>query len=482
MRSRLALLLVLLAAACADEPDAPAGSAASPAPPPELRARNVVWLSLDTTRADMFGFMGNDWIKTPRIDALARDSVVFAAHQTVVPTTLPSHTTQLTGLYPHHHGTPNNGWMVSDENRMLAEILRDVGFETAGFAGSFALESRFGFAQGFDHWDERFDVLVGEDGNDQNQRSAETLTNAVSDWLRDRAKAGDDAPLFLFVHYFDAHRHYQERGAFLDLYRGLDLPLVLGPALEHQALPAHALARRYAGEISYLDHHVGRLLIALEIAGVLEDAIVLVTTDHGENFAEHDEPFDHGIRVWDPVVRALWTMRLPRRALAGTRIDVPTSSVDVLPTLLAELGLPVPDGLDGLAIDPRKPEAVPPRALYAQASRGATPKRTRPADAPREWENLLRTRAVRRDGWKLIQTPDSSESGSFREQLFHTDEDPYEQNDLLPNASPGLRQRVDALRSELEAWVATAAPRPSEPEKKQARETFERLKALGYVD
>lgn len=451
-----------------ERPGDPAGEAARASHAPAPRARHVVFLTFDTTRADHFGFMGNGWIRTPRLDALAGESIVFTDHQTVVPTTLPSHTTLFTGRYPHHHGTPGNGWMVPAANRMLPEILRDAGFHTAGFAGSFALDRRFDFAQGFDHYDEDFDILAGEQDSDQNQRSAESVTDAVIAYLDAH---GVPEHLFLFAHYFDPHRHYLDRGPFMDRYRSLDVPLVLAPEAAGQEYMARALARRYAGEISYMDHHVGRLLLDLTARGVLDDAIVVVTCDHGENFAEHEEPFDHGLTVYQTALHALWLVRLPHAELGGTRLDWPTSSIDVMPTLLRELGIAVPEQVDGLALDLRAASGPSDRARFAQASR-----ETAQPLIDSGWPNRRKARAIRRGAYKLIQTPQES-----RQQLFDVVRDPAEQIDLLRAPTPDDRARAEALAAELEAWADSAAPLPSHRELEQARETRERLRALGYL-
>jgi arylsulfatase A-like enzyme len=286
-------------------------------PAAKLKGRHVIVISFDTLRVDHLGFMGNDWIRTPRLDSLAETSIVFEDHQTVVPTTLASHSTIFTGNHPHHHGTPGNGWMVNSKNDMLAEVLKRAGFVTAGFVASFALESRFGFAQGFDHYSEEFDVLVGERAADQNHRSAEAVTNSVLEYL-DAEPTPEN--LFLFIHYFDPHHPYSETGSFVDLYANADIPLVVHPARRKERLRALRLARRYAAEVSYLDHHVGRLLLGLQVRGILDDSILVVTSDHGENFIEHGKSFNHGLTVYEPAMRSLWLMRMPRGEKGGMRM------------------------------------------------------------------------------------------------------------------------------------------------------------------
>jgi len=182
----------------------------------------VIFISLDTTRPDHIGCYGNDWVRTPRLDELARESILLLNYRTVVSATLPSHLSLLTGNYPHTHGVVSNGYMVNSENVMLAEILGDAGFHTAGFLGSFALESRFHFDQGFDHFDENFDIEVGTFGADQNQRSAETVNNAVFRYLEDRSV---DERLFLFIHYFDPHAPHTPPPPYDTLY---------GPGRKHR--------------------------------------------------------------------------------------------------------------------------------------------------------------------------------------------------------------------------------------------------------
>lgn len=180
-------------------------------------ARHVILISLDTTRPDHLGCYGNEWIQTPSLDALARESILFTDHLTPATTTLASHASLFTGLYPHSHGVPRNGFTLDPANVTLARILKDAGFTTAGFLGSFALDSRFGIASGFDVFDERFDTMVGQEGADQNQRRAPAVTQAVIEYLE-----GNGVPrhLFLFAHYFDPHQPYAPTEEFRGLYPG----------------------------------------------------------------------------------------------------------------------------------------------------------------------------------------------------------------------------------------------------------------------
>ena len=284
-----------------------------------MAARHVVVISFDTTRADHFGFMGNDRVRTPNLDALAQESIVFTDFMTVVPTTLASHTSLFSGQYPHSHGTARNGFMVNTDNDMLAEILHDAGFHTAGFAGSFALDARFDFAQGFDHYDEEFNVLVGEGGADQNQRPAVDVTDAVIEYLDHH---GVPEHLFLFAHSFDPHYPNAAPAPFDTLYdpRGTDGLASVDDLYQDKTLSDEKrdeYARRwelqYASEISYMDHHVGRLVDDLKRRGILDAALLVITSDHGENLRELPVPFDHGFSVYRSTIDALCVVRLPNR-------------------------------------------------------------------------------------------------------------------------------------------------------------------------
>ncbi|MEN8162154.1 MAG: sulfatase-like hydrolase/transferase, partial [Myxococcota bacterium] len=152
-RSRAAIVArwvgwALLAAGCAE-----------PSEPDDDTPRHVVLITLDTTRADHFGFMGNGEVATPALDALAEESIVLADLTTAAPSTLASHTTLFTGTYPNRHGVLRNGYTVNAENEMLPELLAARGFRTAGFVSAFVMSDRFDFAQGFAHYDQYFDQL-----------------------------------------------------------------------------------------------------------------------------------------------------------------------------------------------------------------------------------------------------------------------------------------------------------------------------------
>jgi arylsulfatase A-like enzyme len=364
---------------------------------------------------------------------------------TVVPTTLPSHTSLFTGKYPHTHGTPQNGYTVNEKNVMLTEILKNAGFHTVGIIGSFALNSRFYFSQGFDHYNQDYEKYAGTNRRTQNERSAQAVTDAAVRYL---GKRGIPPKLFLFVHYFDPHKPFEPPPPYDTLYTKVhyECPHTLSEKDWHASKEA---ARKYAGEISYMDHQVGRLIAYLRKKGILDNAILVVTSDHGENFWEHLPYFHHGTATYQTTMQSVCMIRLPNAAQGGTRIVQPISSIAIMPSLVNYLNLTVPDGIDGRAFDLANiHQTIGVRTLYGQATL------TRPWKAPElstGWQHANKARCIRTGNIKYLQTPYARS-----EELYDLARDPFEQENLLLSPAP------------------ESVPMAN-------RETIERLKALGYM-
>jgi arylsulfatase A-like enzyme len=447
------------------------------------RARHVIFISLDTTRPDHIGCYGNPWISTPHLDRLAGESILFTQYMTVVPTTLPSHTSLFTGTYPHHHGNPQNGYMVNKENVMLTEILKAAGYQTMGFIGSFALDSRFDFSQGFDYYDQSYERFVGDGKLTEHERSARSVTQSV---IRHINAVPLSQPLFLFVHYFDPHKPFEPPAPYDTMYRwegddnsAPDKRIAVSYSCPHSLSDENwqlskQAALGYAGEISYMDHHLGKLLDHLQQKGILDDAILVVTSDHGENFWEHMPYFHHGTSTHQTSMHAVCMIRLPAAAHGGTVVHKPISSVDMLPTILRFLDLPAPERIDGRAFDlDQRADSIGDRLVYGQATL------TSPWKAPAVsagWPHTNKARCVRSGNLVYLQTPYAS-----REELYDLSSDPYEQNNLLKAPSPQMASVARELKKSLEAWAASADPLESFPEKERREETIEKLKALGYL-
>jgi len=285
--------------------------------------RDIVVITLDTFRADLMGAYGNTSALTPKLDALARRSVVFESASAPTPITLPSHASLFTGRYPTSTGVRNNGtFVLPAAETTLAEILKASGWRTGGVIASYPLHSRYGVAQGFDVYDEDISAPQTSAGPAGpiffGERDARRVTDrALEVW--GRLSGG---PRFLWVHYFDTH----------------------APYAAPEPWSSRHLGRPYDGEAAFVDEQVGRLLARIDLEA--PGAVVCVVADHGESLGEHGEK-THGVFVYDATIRVPFLLRGPGQFAAGVRVAEPVSLVDVLPTILALARVDAPPGIDG---------------------------------------------------------------------------------------------------------------------------------------
>ena len=450
----------------------------SPEPP-----RHLVIVSIDTLRADFLPIYGHPWVEASVLDRLAAEGAVFERHAAAAPTTLSSHTSLMTGQWPHTHGVPRNGFVVPRENRMLAEILRDADFETAAFVGGYPLAQRFGFGQGFEHFSARFDpgTQLLPDGV---SRAGESLTDDALAWLS--AREDRTRRLFLFVHYFDVHGPFVQPEPWNRMYRK-DRLNVLGTLRDVREVrtmirrdaelaPAasEALAAQYAAGITYVDHQLGRLVGAMRTSGLLEETLFVVTSDHGETMAEHPgvETWDHGKSVFETAMRIPLVVRRPGAAGGGMRVPELTSNVDVLPSVLELLGVATPDGIEGVSFAQRlRAESFDAHdVVFSEATKPARPELERDG----VWINAHTEKAAQGERYKLVLRPSTGER-----LLFDLEQDPGEENDLLARGDEVARAAADRLAERLSGWSEGASGSVRRDPSPDARE---RLESLGYVE
>lgn len=271
-------------------------------------------MTFDTTRADALGCYGRVPAVTPNLDRLASRGLVFENAHTVAPITLPAHASMLTGLFPVRHGLRQNGLKpLPASATTLAEGARAAGHQTAAFVGAVVLSEAFGLAQGFDHYDEPREQ-PGSVSTHFGERSAGAVVDAALAWL---ARRDRERPFFVWLHFFDPHAPYAPPPEFR------------AGALEREP---------YLGELAYADRELGRFLDALQREGVLERTTVLVVSDHGEAFGEHEE-LTHGSYCYQSTLHVPLILRVPGRTAAGRRSKRLVSVVDVFPTLADAMGL-----------------------------------------------------------------------------------------------------------------------------------------------
>jgi arylsulfatase A-like enzyme len=444
---------------------------------------NLLLVSVDTLRADHLGCYGYERPTSPQLDALARRGLRFARATSVVPTTLASHTTMLTGLLPYQSGVARNGFVVPEEIPTLAEILVRRGYATAGFVSSYVLSREFGIARGFAHFD---DALPERTTMVQHKtvRGSRATTDAALAWIGSARE-----PFFAFVHYFDPHWPYEPPAEAPDFdpdYTGsmsgsqAEIRLLRERLLASGGRPdrdVRHLVALYDAEIATVDAQLGRLWAALEQSGRAARTVVVVTADHGESFWEHDEFIDHGAGVYAATLHVPLLILAPGAPRAAT-VERPVSTLDLFPTLCALAGAEPELPVEGVSLvpllsDPTAP--LPQRRLFAEATKppplggGASA-----ASDLARWPNLPFMKTLQSDGLRYVLTPPSG-----REELYDLGADPEELVDL--SRRPEQRERLAALREAMAERIESIRADARPARNLVDPDTRERLRSLGYT-
>jgi arylsulfatase A-like enzyme len=437
---------------------------------PAAPSANLLVVTLDTTRADHLSCYGYARDTSPRLARLASEGVRFTLSYAAASTTLPSHVSLFTGAAPIAHGVVKNGLALAPGAQTLAVRMRAAGAQTGAIVSSFVLDRRFGLDQGFDHYEDDFtregssyqvDKWRGFETNGAFDRRANLTTDRAIRWLEARDPS---RPFFLWVHYFDPHDPYVPPEPWKSRFAH---PADSAPSLA-EALTRRDVVDAYDGEIAFTDDEVGRLLDHLAALGLDRDTLVVVTADHGEGLGQHGV-IGHAINVYEEAVAVPLVMRWPGHLPPGRTIDGPVESVDVLPTVLALLGLPATDTGRG-------------RDLSAAVLRGDALDADHPVFTHRRPydenanENGKRVHgalfAVRRGQWKWIEgTLDGTR------ELYDLAADPHE----TANRANAERDRAESLARDVAAFRA-ANESKAPVDTKVAPEDRERLRALGYAD
>lgn len=453
MRRHVLALALLLAAAIG------AGSCSRDA---AGRLRGVVFVLLDTVRADRLSCAGSPHPTTPHIDALASEGVRFARTVSFAPWTLPSVAAMLSGQ-------PANLVFDGKLRSSLVENLRRAGFETAAFTEDIYFDPGYGISLGFEHY--RSEAPF--DRTDRLGRHAAEQTFAEAcDWL-DRRLERSSRPFFLLVHTYEPHAPYT-RDRFLE-----DLPTGrVGRELTIDEIDKfrrgvwkptpeeiRAIRALYDGGVREADRHVGRLVEVIDAHEAAGEVLVVVTSDHGEELGEHypSRIADHGHSLRDTLLLVPLVLRGPLPAPPGTVIETPVRTMDILPTVLDLAGVALPPGIEGKSLVPLlRGERLEPSPAFG-GSPHTGPDRT----------------FVRHLGYKLIRVV-GGEVGDppLLEpvppiQLYDLATDPLERVNLA-DRRPDLVRRLVELDERLGRGQALRA----EPLDEESRE---RLRALGYV-
>lgn len=441
-------------------------------PPPDgaTAPRHVVVVLVDTLRADHTGPYGGR-ADTPAIDAFARDAAVFRDARAPASWTKPSVASLLTGWHPWQHLATTHAAVLPDSVPLLPERLGLLGHESAAFVTNAYVSEDYGFRRGWDHFDhsKRFPGEVR-----RHHSRAQAVAARVDAWLA--AREDPARPLFLYVHLTDPHTPYlppdevllrydgapydgwidfEADARILDRFKRGEVDMTLRDRARLQAL--------YAAEVTSTDDGLGRLFAALRRHGVWDDALVVLTSDHGEELLDHGSVL-HGHTLYDELVRVPLIVRAPGVTDGGVSLPGPASLVHVARTLFDALGQRAPDDLAGPSLWPVL------RGLAA------------PAPLPAASARVAGERAVAYGPFKLIETRARA---------------PYATAPLLYDLRTSPDEKVDAAlthpiaREALRGWLGLALgatggggsmkPRPADEAQEVGAATEAQLRALGYL-
>jgi arylsulfatase A-like enzyme len=396
----------------------------------------VILISIDTLRADHLSAYGYTKIRTPHIDAFAQGGTRFAQAEAQIPLTLPSHTSLFTSTYPFENRVEENGERVPAGVVTLASVLQSRGYKTAAFIGSDFLDRRYGLDQGFGDYDSPFahpTAVVANPLAMNMRRDGALVVRAARQWL----EAHRGQPVFVFVHLFDLHVPY--------------------------TLPVDVARRqrisRYDAQLEYVDRVMGSFQHELVESGWWGRSLVVVFGDHGEGLGDHQET-DHGYYVYESTLHVPLIVHWPSGGPAFIPVvRAPVGLIDVAPTILEYLHVPVPASFEGLSQlstlksgETAGPRAVYSESLYAQDAFG--------------WAPL---HALRAGKYKYTQAP--------KAELYDLDSDPREQMNLLSKNAAVAAE----LHNELAKVLTRYAPSERTAPSALPPETVAELESLGYL-
>ncbi|PYV86009.1 MAG: hypothetical protein DMG05_21130 [Acidobacteria bacterium] len=410
----------------------------------KARNRNVLFITLDTTRADHLSCYNagrtpasNRGARTPCLDALAGRGSRFSHATSQVPLTLPSHACIFTGTYPEVHQLRDmGGFVLSPKHVTLAAMARKAGFNTAAFVGSKAVGRQFGLQQGFEVYDDQMgsqDQEAKLPGIFPERRAAVTTDRALN-WLKEHGQQ----KFFLWVHYYDPHDPYDPPEPFKSGY------------------PKDP----YSGEIAYTDQQVGRLFDFLDEAKLQERTLVVVMGDHGEGLNDHGER-THGIFIYDDTLHVPLLMAGPD-VPPGKIVDTQVRSIDLLPTVAEFLGLPANPATQGVSL---WPVIAGGKAVAGKGSNYAYIETL----YPKTYMNWSELRGMRTDRWKFVL--------ARRPELYDLEYDPGEKENVID------RHLAEADHLQKKIWEIIGPPEGDQklvytPVDAQTRQE---LASLGYV-
>jgi len=397
-----------------------------------IEPSNIILISIDTCRADHLSCYGYSRKTTPAIDAVAKGGVLFEQVISPVPITLPAHCSMLTGTIPPDHGVHDNVENKLDQSNVtLAEILKAEGFGTAAIVSTFVLDSQFGLSQGFDTYNDQFEVVRYTSST--NERLGGETSRVANEWLEEHK----NEKFFLFLHYYDPHDQYRPPEPFASTFAD----------------------NLYAGEIAYTDHCIGQVVNKLKELKLYDSSLLIIAGDHGEMRGEHGEQ-EHTYFIYESAIKVPLIFKLPGASHHSRKMTQTVGLIDIVPTVCSLLGIDSPAEMQGQDLSPyllEKEKSEEERGFYCES---VTPLRL----------NANPLLGIRTNRWKYIHTT--------RDELYDLTKDPGETNNLAATEP----HQAKVLESQLRERIAGLTQKDgSSSQADLDDESLARLRSLGYI-
>ncbi|MCX6647475.1 MAG: sulfatase-like hydrolase/transferase [bacterium] len=456
--------------------------------------KNIILIVVDTFTAQHLGFMGYDRGTSPFMDELASRSVVFERAYTPESKTEPAFTSILTGLHPATHGVVDNGSRLPDDLHFLTQDFRDAGFTTWGIPAADVINGRYGFFNKFDFYSQAPPVPL----------PASKVINKITGLLENHPRFGEPEfdisgpPLFLMLHFYDPHTEYTPDENILAQYIEPDYDGTVDGTweqfnkynnyeIEFDAADLQRVEDMYDAEIRTFDNRLRELFDLFERTGLLDDSVIVLTADHGENLGEHHF-ITHGL-PYEASLHIPLLIHFPDDMWGGARIDNLVENTDILPTLMEIASVPVPENLDGQSlislIDPDS-HSLNADSEYTDReylfSLGYKPGSELPTTNPPQISYSDVTYSIFDGTHRLTMkfNPDLSPEAGFEPALFDIKLDPNEATDILSQDHDRnqVQEPLLTLTPILDRMILSSHQRLAS---EMDPETLQMLASLGYL-
>jgi len=459
------------------------------------KRKNIIIISIDTLRADHMGSYGYGRDTTPGLDAFSCEGIVFDRAYTQASSTLPAHSSLFTSTYPDMHGVINIRNSLPSGLMTLAQLLSENGYDTAAFVNASWFHPKFNLNQGFRYYNYYHDLQSKSQGDDiKIGRNAKETNIAVYKWLEKHW----ENPFFLFIHYFDVHSDWNRlpyesslpfsrmfssgysgdfKGGEDGVYASRYLLKVNRDRIKLDPVDRNYIMDLYDEGIAFADYHISDLLNNLKQMGLLDDSLVIITSDHGEEFQEHGQVLHE--QVYEELIHVPLIIRMPKaensikrnlverflslfkeqkKSSQVKRIKTPVQNIDIMPTVLDIAGIDKPLYARGRSLL-KEINGMPAESKYI-FSRNTSGSQY----------------AVRNDAWKLLFFPEENKT-----VLYNIVADPGETKDL----SVTEVKTKEKLKKVLTQWKTECEEIQSKFKSDKIEiddTTKEELKSLGYIE